>query len=56
MQEFAFMVFCLGFFLLVIKIVLSQDDKEYNRKLNEQREFGYQAITPPSKQESKHSK
>lgn len=44
MLELAFMVFAFGFFLFIIKMVLNQDDKEYGRKLNEQREFGYQAI------------
>lgn len=47
MKEFAFMVFCFGFFLYTIKMVFSESDKEYHRKLNEQREFGYRDPTKP---------
>lgn len=51
-MEIAFMIFGLGFFLFAIKMVLSENDKEYNRKLSEQREFGYEGKNlrlPPDK-------
>lgn len=44
MPELAFMLLGLGFFLFAVKMVLMENDKEYNRKLSEQREFGYPAI------------
>lgn len=35
-----FMVFGLGFFLLVMMIILRDDKVSYERRLNEKREFG----------------
>lgn len=43
-MDFFFMFIGLGFFLFIIWFVVQQHDKEYNRKLNEQREFGYRTI------------
>jgi hypothetical protein len=41
--DIALLIFALGFFTFTIKNVNAQEDKFYARKLNEQREFGYQA-------------
>lgn len=41
LQSIGFMVFGLGFFLFVAWIIFRQDTIDYDRKLNERREFGY---------------
>ena len=41
MEEFGFLFIGLGFFLLVVLIILRSDREDYNRRLNEQREFGF---------------
>lgn len=53
-MEFIFMIFGLGFFIFVIWMVESSDERRYQRKLMEHREFGRQVINddPPPK----HSK
>lgn len=40
-MEIFFMLIGLGFFVFVIWLVLNQNNIEYNRQLNERREFGY---------------
>lgn len=61
----AFMVFGLGFFILMIGIIVfaswmtenhrtRQDDKNYERRLNEMREFGYKTATKVSRQLHPH--
>lgn len=40
--DLAFMVFALGFFMFVIHYVVRSQDRDYERKLNEAREFGFQ--------------
>lgn len=42
-MEFFFMFIGLGFFLFVMWMILSSEQKTYDRTLNERREFGYQA-------------
>lgn len=49
-DSFVFMVFGLGFFLFCIWMVLHQSNLEYNRMLNERREFGYR--DRPTKEET----
>ena len=39
-METAFLVFALGFFLLVIFLVTRDDEARWHRKINEAREFG----------------
>lgn len=56
-MEFLFLLIGLGFFLFVINIVLNSDRESYARKLNEQREFGYQAISgDPPRTDARHKK
>lgn len=40
-MEMFFLFIGLGFFLLCIKIVLSSEKEEYQRRVNEMREFGF---------------
>ena len=49
MEEITFLVFGLGFFLYCIHIIERSSDKEYNRKLNEAREFGFDPEHPSRK-------
>lgn len=55
METFVFMVFGLGFFLFAVYVCVHdnrqqqirqdrRDDIEYNRTLNERREFGYETV------------
>ena len=44
-MEFFFMFIGLGFFLLVIWKVEAAEERHYQRKLNEAREFGFQRST-----------
>lgn len=39
-EAVAFMLLCFGFFLLITTIILRDNEREYNRRLNEKREFG----------------
>lgn len=52
-MEFIFMVFGLGFFIFVIWMVESADERRYQRRLKEVREFGREVIDPPTPKESK---
>lgn len=40
MNDFVFLVFGLGFFLYVFIVIERSNDKQYERRLNEMREFG----------------
>lgn len=40
-MEIAFMVFGLGFFLFVVLMIERSEERSYQRRLNEAREFGY---------------
>lgn len=40
-RSFGFLCFGLAFFVFTIWLVLHQSNKEYDRMLNERREFGY---------------
>lgn len=40
MPEIAFMIFGLGFFIFVIWLVTSFDDRSFQRRIMERREFG----------------
>jgi hypothetical protein len=51
-----FIVFGLGFFLFVIRLVLTTEERDYNRKLNEQREFGYPIPDPQTGKRTKRSR
>lgn len=42
MESFGFMLFGVGFLLFVVNIIMRSEKEDYQRKLNEQREFGYQ--------------
>lgn len=42
-MEMFFLLLGLGFFLYVMWIIERADEKRYDRKLNEMREFGYGA-------------
>lgn len=41
-MEFFFLFIGLGFFLFVIWLVVNTEERDYNRRLNERREFGYE--------------
>ena len=42
MEDFFFMFIGFGFFAWILRLVIHESDKDYNRELNERREFGYQ--------------
>lgn len=52
-MEIAFMVFGLGFFIYVVWMVENSEERTYQRKLNEAREFGKH---PPSDKGRKRSR
>lgn len=56
MQEFAFMVFCFGFFIFVVKMVTTSADVDYHRRVNEIREFGHELPESPTSRKSTRKK
>jgi hypothetical protein len=38
--------FALGFFLFVMHLIRLDHNRDYNRELNEKREFGYRKVVP----------
>lgn len=41
LDSWAFMLFGLGFYLFVIRMIVRDDESRYNRRLGEAREFGF---------------
>lgn len=54
-MEIGFFVFGLAFFLYVVGMTQRSEDRMYQRKLNEQREFGYRDV-PKKSFWAKHKK
>ncbi len=52
-MEIAFMVFGLGFFIYVIWMVQVAEERTYQRKLNEAREFGTHVPQEKSRKKSR---
>jgi hypothetical protein len=53
-MEYILFFIGLGFFLYIIFIVERAEEKRYDRKLNERREFGYEAQKRRSLQDLKN--